>query len=635
MTFSSFSQELTSTSLIKIDDKEISKEEFQRIYDKNKTNLSTGEVTSVNEYLDLFINFKLKVFEAEKLGLDTASAFLNEFEGYKKQLASPYLVDELANTEVIKEAYERMQYEMRASHILIKIPNEGFPVDTLAAYEKAMDIRRRILKGESFESVAKGSSDDPSVKNNGGDLGYFTVFQMIYPFETAIYTSQIGEISKPVKTRFGYHIIKVTDKREARGQIKVAHIMLTVPSGTSTEVENKIKQLINELYHELKQGSEFNELAKEYSNDKGSARKGGDLPWFGVGRMVPEFEKAAFDLKVNGEVSQPVRTAFGWHLIKRIDRKEIPTYEETVNEIKKKVGKEDQRVEVARKSFINNLKREYNFIEKLENAPVKYDTIENVYILNQDYLTSGSSLNKTLFSFLNNEYIEKDFANYVESKKGNKDLKPFNYKILYDEFVENKILEVENSRLEEKYPDYKYLLKEYHDGMLLFEISDQEIWSKAISDTIGLKKYYDDNKKRYMWDERWNGSLYHCSNESVYEKVLKIVSKKSFGKKVTNKDLLEQFNLETEVLRIETGLFEKEENEIVDFFVWNIKKDENKIKYVFHDGVKVSPENKEFIECKGLVISDYQDYLDKEWIKTLHDKYNIQVNETVLSTINK
>lgn len=634
MTYSSFSQELTSTSLIKIDDKEISKEEFQRIYDKNKTNLSTGEVTSVNEYLDLFINFKLKVFEAEKLGLDTNSAFLNEFEGYKKQLASPYLVDKLANEEVIKEAYERMQYEMRASHILIKIPNEGFPVDTLAAYEKAMDIRRRILKGESFESVAKGSSDDPSVKNNGGDLGYFTVFQMIYPFETAIYNAQIGEISKPVKTRFGYHIIKVTDKREARGQIKVAHIMLTVPNGTSPEVENKIKQLINEIYHKIKQGSDFNELAKEYSNDKGSARKGGDLPWFGVGRMVPEFEKASFDLKINGEVSQPVRTAFGWHLIKRIDRKEIPSFEDALDEIKKKAGK-DQRIEVARKSFIDNLKREYNFTEEIDNAPVKYDTIENVYIVKQEYLTSGSKLDKILFSFLNNDYTEKDFADYVESKKGIKELKPFNYKILYDEFVENKILEVENSRLEEKHPDYKYLLKEYHDGMLLFEISDQEIWSKAISDSTGLKKFYEDNKMKYMWDERESGSIYYCSNESVYKEVLKIVGKKSFGKKITNKDLLKQFNSETEVLKIETGIFEKEENEIVDFFAWNKKIDENKIKYVFYKGVKVPPEHKEFIECKGLVISDYQDYLDKEWVKALHEKYNVQVNDNVLSTINK
>ncbi|MDA3954023.1 MAG: peptidylprolyl isomerase [Bacteroidales bacterium] len=634
MTYNSFSQELNNKSLIKIDDKEISKEEFQRIYDKNKTNISTGEVTSVNDYLDLFINFKLKVFEAEKLGLDTFSAFLNEFEGYKKQLASPYLVDNSAIEKIIKEAYERMQFEVRASHILIKIPNEGFPVDTLSAYTKAMDIRRRILKGESFESVAKGSSNDPSVKNNGGDLGYFTVFQMIYPFETAVFNSEIGEISKPVRTRFGYHIVKVTDKREARGQIKVAHIMLTVPRGISPEVENQKKQLINELYHKLKQGNEFNELAKEYSDDKGSARNGGELPWFGAGRMVPEFEKASFNLKIKGEVSQPIKTSFGWHIIKRIDRKEIPSFDDAVKEITSKVGK-DQRVEIARESFINKLKLEYNFIEEIENNPVKHDTIENVYILNPDYIIKDAGLNKTLFSFLNNVYTEKDFADFVESKRGNKELKPFSYKILFDEFVENKILEVENSRLEEKYPEYKYILKEYHDGMLLFEITDQKIWSKAVSDSVGLKKFYNDNRKSYMWDERWNGTLYYCSNYQVYEKVLKIVSKNRFGKKITNKDLLKQFNIETEVLKIETRIFEKEENEIVDYFVWNKKIDNKKIQNVCHKGVRMASDYKEFNECRGLVISDYQDYLDKEWIKALREKYNIQINDTVLSTINK
>ena len=628
----SFSQELNDEVLLTIDDKEIIKEEFQRIYDKNKTNLSTGEVTSVDEYLDLFINFKLKVCEAERLGLDTTRSFINEFEGYKKQLARPYLVDNIANEKVIQEAHERMQYEVRASHILIKLPYDAFPEDTLVAYKKAMDIRRRILKGELFESVAKGSSDDPSVKNNGGDLGYFTVFQMIYSFENAVYNSKIGEVTKPVRTRFGYHIVKVIDKRKARGQVKVAHIMLTVPRGTTPEVEKQKKQMINELYHRAKQGDDFSELAKEYSDDKGSARNGGELPWFGAGRMVEEFEKASFKLKANGEISQPVRTSFGWHLIKRIDRKEIPAFEDAVAEITRKVGK-DQRADVARLSLINKLQLEYNFIEEKENVPVKYDTIENIFVLKQEYLMQGASLNKTLFSFLDKVYLEKDFARFVENKKSKKKLKPYNYKVLYEEFIENKILEVEETRLEEKYPDYKYLLKEYHDGMLLFEITDQKIWSKAVDDSVGLRNFYNDHKKSYMWDERWKGSLYFCSNEQIYNKVSKIVTKKSFGKKVTNEDLLKQFNKEEEVFKITTDIFEQGENEIVDYFVWNKKhKDINK-QYIVYKGEIIAPKVKEFNECKGLIISDYQDYLDNEWIKSLREKYNIIVNNSVLSSI--
>ncbi len=627
-----FSQELNNKVLLTIDDKEITKEEFQRIYDKNKTNLSTGEVTSVNEYLDLFINFKLKVNEAEKLGFDTTRSFMNEFEGYRKQLARPYLVDNMANDKVIKEAYERMQYEVRASHILIKLPYDAFPEDTLAAHKKAMDIRRRIIMGEPFESVAKGSSDDPSVKNNGGNLGYFTVFQMIYPFENAVYNSEIAEISKPVRTRFGYHIVEVTDKRKARGQVKVAHIMLTVPRGTTSEGEKQKKQIINELYHRVKQGDDFSELAKEYSDDKGSARNGGELPWFGAGRMVEEFEKASFKLKANGEISQPVRTGFGWHIIKRIDRKEISTFEDAVAEITRKVGK-DQRADVARKSLINKLKLEYSFIEEKENIPVKYDTIEKVFVLKQEYLMQAASLNKTLFSFLDKVYLEEDFTKFVENKKNKKELKPYNYKVLYEEFIENEILEVEESRLEEKYPDYKYLLKEYHDGMLLFEITDQKIWSKAVDDSVGLRNFYNDHKKNYMWDERWKGSLYFCSNEQIYNKVSKIVSKKSFGKGITNEDLLKQFNTEEEVLKITTDIFEQRENEMIDYLVWNKKHGNINKQYVVHKGEKIAPEVKGFDECKGIVISDFQDHLDNEWIKSLREKYNIVVNNTVLSSI--
>ncbi len=627
-----FSQSQNDEVLLTIDDNKINSEEFLRIYNKNKTNFSTGEVTSVEEYLDLFINFKLKVIEAEKSGLDTTSSFVNEFEGYKKQLAAPYLIDEQANEQVIQEAYERMQYEVRASHILVRIALDPSPEDTLLAYEKAMGIRKRLIKGESFELVAKGSSEDPSVKNNGGDLGYFTVFQMIYPFENAVYNSAIGEISNPVRTRFGYHIIKLTDKRKARGQVKVAHIMLTVPRGTSPEVEKQKKVLINELYHRAKQDEDFNTIAKEYSEDRGSAGNGGELPWFGAGRMVKEFEEAAFDLSSNDEISQPVRTGFGWHVIKRIDRKNVPALEETLPEIKRKVGR-DQRAKVAREALINKLKTEYGFEQNQDNYPVNYDTTINAYVLKQVYLNKNSELKGEMFSFLDKKFKQKDYVDYVSSKKRNKEPNPYDYLMLYEEFVNDKILEVEESRLEEKYPEYRYLLKEYHDGMLLFEITDQKIWSKASKDSIALNDYYKKNKDNYMWDERWDGSIYYCSNEETKATVSKVINKKSFGKKITNDDLLEQLNTEEEVLKVESSIFEKGENIFVDSSVWNEKRTQENTSIVLLKGKLVKPENKSFSECRGMVISDYQDYLDKEWIKSLREKYNIIINSAVLSSL--
>ncbi|MEA3318034.1 MAG: peptidylprolyl isomerase, partial [Bacteroidota bacterium] len=306
--------------LLTIDDEKISSEEFERIYQKNKKNFSTGDVISVDEYLDLFVNFKLKVAEAESRGLDTLTSFKREFEGYRKQLIKPYFVDKECKNKLINTAYNRLQYEIRVKHILLKLSPNASAEDTAFVYNKALEIRNRIIKGEKFELVAKGTSDDPSVRNNGGDIGYFTAFQMVYSFEDVAYKLDIGKISYPVRTKFGYHIIQKVDKREAKGQAKVAHIMLTVPRGMQPSKTIEKEKLINEIYHKLKEGEKFADLVKIYSEDRGSAKNGGKLPWFGSGRMVKPFEDAAFELANIGDISKPIRTSFGWHIVKLLDK---------------------------------------------------------------------------------------------------------------------------------------------------------------------------------------------------------------------------------------------------------------------------------------------------------------------------
>ena len=301
-------------------------------------------------------------------------------------------------------------------------------------------------------------------------------------------------------------------------------------------------------------------------------------------------------------------------------------------EIKRKIGR-DQRAKVAREALINNLKKEYGFVQKKENLPVNYDTTANAYVLKQEYLSKNSDLNGELFSFLNKKFSKKDYIDFVNTQNRNKELNPYDYLMLYKEFVNNKILEVEESRLEEKYPEYRYLLKEYHDGMLLFEITDQKIWSKAANDSIALREYYKKNKNNYMWDERWDGSIYYCSNEQTKTTVSKIINKKSFGKKMNNDNLLEQLNSKEEVLRIETGIFEKGENIFVDNLIWNEKNTQENSAVVLLKGEILKPDNKKFDECRGMVISDYQDYLDKEWIESLRKKYNIIINSAVLSSL--
>ncbi|MDX9696265.1 MAG: peptidylprolyl isomerase [Bacteroidales bacterium] len=634
MVFQLNAQQQADETLLTVDGKKISKNEFLNQYNKNKTNITTGEVMSVDEYLQLFINFQLKVREAEKSGLDTLPSFKNELKGYRDQLARPYLIDNTTNEKLIKEAFSRMQYEVRASHIHVEVSPEAAPEDTLLAYEKALALRLRVINGEPFEYVAKGASDDKSVKYNGGDLGYFTVFDMVYPFENAVYKMKVGEISMPVRTQYGYHIIQKTDVRKSIGQIKVAHIMLLTPQGIPAAEEQSKKALINEIYHRTKNGEDFAELAKQYSEDRGSINNGGELPWFGTGKMIPEFEKAAFSLSSNGSISQPVKTSFGWHIIKRIDKKEVGTFEELESELKYKVGK-DQRIDVARTALINKLKSQNGFRIKESNNPCYYDSTESRLMANTRYLDQKLKRNDTLFVYAGKVTREKEFSNYLNNINGSNDLDPEKLRKYFTYFVESIILETEDKSLEKKYPEFKNTIKEYHDGILYFEITDQKVWSKAQNDSVGQLKYYEENKNNYVWDEKFDGAVYYSENAKILKKVSKTINKSSFGKKVTNNDLLKKYNtLDNQQLKIITGVFNRGENEYVDYYIWKMNKPADYNNALVNG--KVQPEYvKSFHETKGQIISDYQSYLEKSWTEELKSKYNVTINEKVLAEIKK
>lgn len=625
-------QNSATETLLTIDGKKISKDEFLRLYNKNKTNITTGEVISVDEYLQLFINFQLKVREAEKLGFDTLTTFKNELKGYRDQLARPYLIDKKTNDRLIKEAYTRLLSEVRASHIHVELNQDALPEDTIIAYDKAIALRNRVINGEPFEYVAKGASDDKSVKYNDGDLGYFSVFDMVYPFENAVYQMDIGDISMPVRTQYGYHIIKKTDSRKSIGQIKVAHIMLLTPQGIVPSDEQRKKEQINEIYHRIKKGENFSELAKQYSEDRGSVNNGGELPWFGTGKMIPEFEKAAFNLTSNGSISQPVKTSFGWHIIKRIDRKEVGTFEEVESELKYKIGK-DQRIDIARTALINKLKTQNGFKIKGSNNPCYYDSVENRLMANHKYLDKKNTYNDTLFVYSGKVIREKEFKDHLNSLGEAQNLNPEKLKFIFTYFIESKILETEDKLLESKYPEFKFTVKEYHDGILYFEITDQKVWSKALSDTVGQLNFYVANKQNYLWDEKYSGSVYYSENPKILNKVSKAINKSSFGTKTTNEDLLKKFNSLNKVqLKIVTGVFKKGENEYVDYYIWDMTKPANSENVIVKG--KLQPKyHKVFEEIKGQIISDYQAFLEKNWTDELHKKYTVSVNEAVLSEL--
>lgn len=624
------------TVLLTIDGKNITKSEFLRIYKKNNENAFDSK--SIDEYLELFINFKLKVIEAENLGMDTTQDFIDEFEGYKEQLEEPYLLVREFDDSLLNEAYDRMKYDVKVSHILIKVEGSAPPEDTLHAYNKAMEIRERIINGEDFEKVARATSDDPSVKRNGGDLGFFTVFIYPYAFETAAYNQEVGDVSMPVKTRYGYHLIKTTDKREGKGSAKVAHIMVMVPYESSEDSVARARKRIEEIYKKLQDGEDFTELAKNYSDDKRSGRKGGEMRMFTVGKMVPEFEEASFALENPGDVSDIVQTAYGFHIIKLIEKQPIPTFKEVKDDLRKKI---DRDVRSANREiyFINSLKKEYNFEEFPEVKEDFYNYVDSTIYQELKNYKIDAELNKVMFKFDTVEVLQSDFYEFMLNNVYKKPIVSIPALIdgVYDRFVTQTLKEYERSILPYKYPDFKYLLEEYHDGILLFELTDQMVWSKAVEDTIGLKEFYNKNKNNYLWPDRVLASKFICNNKETADKVMELLIKNQKKKKMSDEQILNKINSDTTLLSIETGKFAKGQDQIIDSLKWEksissiIEKDDEFIIVQIKDLVK--PEPKSLQESRGLVIADYQEYLEEKWIQELRNKYTIEINQEVLATI--
>lgn len=635
MSVAGIAQDKTDPVILNIAGENIPKSEFERVFKKNNTKETTFDKKAVNEYLQLYINYKLKVREALELGMDTAKSFVDELGGYRKQLAQPYLVDKDVSENLLKEAYARMKTDLRASHILIKCDQNALPKDTIEAYNKAMKVRGELLKGADFTASAKKYSDDPSAKDNGGDLGYFSAMQMVYPFESAAYNTKNGEISAPVRTRFGYHIIKVTDSRPAQGEVKVAHIMVKVAANAKEDDSTKAVQKINEIYTKLKAGEKFEDLARQFSDDQSSAKNGGLLPMFGTGRMVPEFEKAAFSLKTAGDYSEPVRTSYGWHIIKLIEKKSLGSYEELQADLKQKVQK-DSRSELSKSSMISRIKAKYGFMEVPKAKDEFMKTIDTTLSSGKWSADNAAALKGNMFSLRNKFYSQKDFATYVadhQSKRG-AGLDP---KILasnmYTDWVNESCLAYEETKLDSLYPDFRNLMGEYRDGILLFELTDKKVWSKAVKDTTGLKEFYEKNKTNYMWGDRLDATVYTCANAEIAKEVRKQM------KKIDDVDtLLAKINKSSQLnLQVKSAKFAKNDNEVIDKIEWktgltkDIPKD-NQV--VFVDVKQVLPaQPKSLDESKGLVTADYQNALEKEWIQTLRAKYPVQIKQDVVDSI--
>lgn len=651
--------------------------EFESIFRKNNTEKEVNE-EYLDEYADLFIDFKRKVLYAQENQMDTSASFKRELAGYRTQLSKPYLTDQAAEDELIEEAYERMQYEIRASHILINVAENATPSDTLKAYNEIKSLRSRIMKGEDFGAIAKAYSNDPSAKTNAGDLGYFSAFRMVYPFESAAFNTAVGDVSSPFRTQFGYHILKVVDKRANRGEVKVAHIMLEERDDATPQEIKGNQEKLQQLLESLDNGSSFEEMTR-FSDDKSSASKRGELPWFGTGQMVPEFENAAFNLQNTGDVSKPVKSMYGWHVIKLLDKRGVPSFEDSKEQIKRNI-KRDDRSNRGVESLVAKIKDEYNFTEKsgisrtIGNNHDFYITRLN--LLTQEFNNGTSNLEpfckidyknwdrdsyttqgRTMFTLDGIHYTQDDFADYLAENRIKADSAntcPMVRK-RYDEWVTKTCLEYEDSQLENKYPEFKALMKEYHDGIMLFDLMDQKVWSKAINDSAGLMNYYNLTKENYRWDERAMSKVYTSKDEATANRVRTLLNNRynsnvlsseeiaflKFGKGeffLSDDRILTLMNrYESNRLRISNKTFAKGESTAVDNHWFNgltanEKNIDGTVFFADIQDVKYG-ELKTFEEAKGEVITNYQNYLEAMWKLELEEKYPASVNKDVLYSI--
>ena len=624
-----------NNTILEIDNQTVNKIEFEQIYWKNKKEkIATKE--DLDEYIQLFINFKLKVIAAEDLGLDTTKKFIDELSGYRVQLEKPYLIDTSINEDLINEAYYRTINEVNASHIMTKLGPNPRSEDTLKAFNKIKDIRNKIISGKvGFEEAAEELSEDPYARSSKGNLGYFNAFKMLYSFECAAYNTPIGKISDIVRTKYGYHIVKPNSIRKAKGRVKTSHIMIT----TSLKTENNLsKEKINAIYKDLVEKTKtFEELAVEFSEDRKSAKNGGEIGWINSGgNFYPEFEEAVFSLNIDGEFSKPFKTPNGWHIVKRLNYEPVGDLKSMSYNLKNKIQK-DARAQKTKSSFIDKLKIEYQLknmlnmkelITIIKNKNFNYENMED----NKKIKT----IKNTLLTFSNISCTNYDYVEYLlKSKSIEKNKIDQNLiKQQFEKFINQKIIDFEKTQLEAKHPDFKALMKEYRDGILLFEISDQKIWTKAIKDTAGLKEFYALNKATWIWPNRVNGTLFTSESKKTLKKVSSLKTKKSLSNdsimSILNKDNL--FNL-------------KYENKIIDdFSKYNLTFDqlnkgyngpfnyEEKLVLIYVEE-KLPQRNKELKEAEGIIVSAYQNYLEDQWLTRLKKNHTITINYNTLYSI--
>jgi len=635
-----YGQSVKKEVLFTIDGKPFYSDEFARVYKKNLDLVKDESQKDLDQYLELFIGYKLKITKAYRQNLQDNPKYQAELKTYRNQLAKNYLTDSKVTNELMQEAYQRYLKEIKAAHILILVDENASPADTLKAYKQIQDIRKRALAGDDFGKLAEEFSQDPSAKENKGELGYFSAFRMVYPFETGAYKTPKGQVSGIIRTRFGYHLIKVEDIRDNRGEVSVAHIMISKPTNDDKEAAAKAKTTIDEIYQKLKQGESFEALAQQFSDDKTSAQKGGQIGRFASGELSSEeFEDVAFSLTKDHPLSAPFQTAFGWHIAKLLENFPVKTFDEMKADLESKI-KRDDRSRLIVESMNEKLRKKYTVKrdDKVYANTVKAVT-EALYESKWTLPADTKPYDKTLVTLNNDRKLTgTDFLNHIATEQREKaDIKPLSRQIdaYYQSFVDNELNKYYNDNLENEFPEFADVMTEYRDGLLLFDLMEKEIWEKSKTDTIGLKDFYNQHKERYQWKDRVKVMMVSSTKEDILKKAQKMLKE---GKDAAA--IKAALNTKEAVnVMVTEGTYEIG-NEILPSNVTMKKEVTEPVKkgsYFFAakviDTLPAGPRTLD--EAKGKVINDYQQFLEENWVGNLKKEFTIQVDRAAFDRVKK
>jgi len=630
-----FFTNISAQVLLSYGGQSISKDDFLKAFRKNNTTARPTE-KSYSDYLELYTRYKLKVKAAYDLKLDTLPNQLAELQNFRNQIVDQYMNDERSMNRLVNEAFLRSQKDIHVAHIFISVPKTALPADTLIAYKKAMNVFNILKTGKDFSEVATEYSDDPFAKSNHGDIGYITVFTLPYALESLAYNTLPGKFSEIYRGNNGYHIFKNLGERKAFGKMKAAQILLMLPANANDATKAETKQRADSIYHALLNGSEFGDLAKKFSGDNLSFQMGGEMNEFGVGKYETVFETAAFALNKDGAISQPVLSSFGYHIIKRLHINPVATNKDKkiLENVKQQVIN-DRRIEIARKEMLQTI---------LHLTHFKMNPVDENHLF---AYTDSSLQNKTLpafngmgdktilFSFSKKDILLKDWIDYRKGIKNQPALtNGKTNKQLLEQYQQVAAFDYYRNHLEDYNKEFAYQLKEFRDGNLLFEIMQRKVWDKASSDSIGLKKYYEAHKGNYWWQPGADAIIFTCSNEKTALEIReKLPTHISNWKRIADSTggLAQADSGRFEIVQLpaagpkglQPGQFTSMIKNTVD----------NSITMAYIINVYSERTPRSYNDARGLVINDFQAFMEDNWIAELKKKYPVKINEAVMKSL--